>query len=129
MLQYTIEKVIDSQDWDELVTETYGKPYNLQQQDGCMDRCRLRIEVPFRRKPEGFTNTELPFEINGSEMGIDFEVWKATSVEEMNSNFEDSWGGELFWERNFYPALDCLAHDLHAKGLIEAGKYVIVIDW
>lgn len=34
------------QDWDNLVEETYGKPYMFQQQDGCKDRGTEHITVP-----------------------------------------------------------------------------------
>lgn len=42
MLKYTNKKVISVQDWDELVQETYGKPYSFQQQNGCQDREIIR---------------------------------------------------------------------------------------
>ena len=35
----------------------------------------------------------------------------------------------MFWERNFYPHVEMVMNDLHAKGLVEAGEYVIDIDW
>lgn len=35
MLKYKNVRVISVQDWDDLVEKTYGRPYNLQQQDGC----------------------------------------------------------------------------------------------
>ena len=41
----------------------------------------------------------------------------------------DTLGLQLFWERNFYPDVQMIANNLHAKGLIEAGDYVIDIDW
>lgn len=31
---YKLEKMIEVSDWDELVQNTYGLPYNFQQQDG-----------------------------------------------------------------------------------------------
>ena len=36
---------------------------------------------------------------------------------------------QLFWERNFYPNVNMIANDLHSKGLLESGEYIIVIDW
>jgi hypothetical protein len=36
---------------------------------------------------------------------------------------------EMWWTRNFYPSVEMVANDLHKKGLIEAGDYVINIDW
>jgi hypothetical protein len=35
----------------------------------------------------------------------------------------------MFWERNFYPDTYTVANDLYDKGLIEAGDYIINIDW
>lgn len=52
------EKVIDSNDFDALVRNTYGKPYTLQQQDGCMERQRVRISVP--EYAEDYDNDTLP---------------------------------------------------------------------
>ncbi len=40
------EKVIDVGDWDDLVTETYGRIYSFQQQDGCKERGTFQFEVP-----------------------------------------------------------------------------------
>ncbi len=42
---------------------------------------------------------------------------------------EDDWEINLFCERNFYPDLHTIANDLYERGLIEAGEYVINIDW
>jgi hypothetical protein len=36
---------------------------------------------------------------------------------------------ELWWDRNFYPELQMVANDLHAKGLLAAGNHTILIDW
>ncbi len=38
MLKFKIKSVIEVSDWDKLVSETYGRPYNFQQQDGTQDR-------------------------------------------------------------------------------------------
>lgn len=46
MLRIREEKVIDVSDWDDLVQETYDRPYSFQQQDGCKERQRVRIIVP-----------------------------------------------------------------------------------
>ena len=42
---------------------------------------------------------------------------------------QDSWLIDLWWKRNFYPDIEMVANDLHAKGLLEAGEYAIDIDW
>lgn len=64
-------------------------------------------------------------------MGISFKSWLATSEEDINKDNPESYKGQnhLFWERNFYPALQVVANDLYKKGLIEKGDYVINIDW
>ena len=46
MLKVTTIKVINCRDWDDLVEETYGKPYHFQQQYGCQSRGMFDIEVP-----------------------------------------------------------------------------------
>lgn len=38
MLNIKTVKVIDLQEWDDLVSSTYGRPYNFQQQDDCKER-------------------------------------------------------------------------------------------
>ena len=60
------EKVIDCGDWDELVTETYKRPYCLQQQDGCMDRGAVHLTIP-EDEPEDFENESIPEVINDTQ--------------------------------------------------------------
>jgi hypothetical protein len=38
--------IIDVSDWDDLVMSTYGRIYNLQQQDGCQDRKTVYLTIP-----------------------------------------------------------------------------------
>jgi hypothetical protein len=38
MLKYTLKRIIEDRDWDDLVSKTYGRIYCLQQQEGCRDR-------------------------------------------------------------------------------------------
>lgn len=130
MIKSRQEKVIDVSDWDALVVETYKRPYNFQQQDGCKERQRVRISIP--DEAYDFHNDSVPEEVNGEEMGVSFKAWlDRDPLQKLNT--EDEWDREhglnLFWERNFYPDVQMIANDLHAKGLIEAGEYVIDIDW
>ena len=46
MIKIKDTKLIDVGDWDDLVTETYGRPYNFQQQDDCKDRGTHHLTVP-----------------------------------------------------------------------------------
>lgn len=43
---FKTKKVIDVDDWDRLVIETYKRPYCFQQQDGCKDRGIFDFTVP-----------------------------------------------------------------------------------
>jgi len=123
-------KQITSQDWDKLVIETYGKHYCFQQQDGCKPE-GVEIINTSEKYLEDFESTEIPFEINGEEMGVTFKTWLDATPEEIDKHFafNENYGNELFWERNFYPHVSMIANDLYKKGLLEDGEYQIVIAW
>lgn len=127
LLIYKLEKVVSLCDWDDLVVRTYNRPYCLQQQDGCKDRQRIDIEIP----SEGFDfeNETVPEVVNGKEMGVKFSSWLARDPKQEIENQQFSHQLNLWWIRNFYPDVQMVANDLHARGLIEAGSYVIDIDW
>lgn len=127
MISTRTELVIDVSDWDKLVTETYGRPYSFQQQDGCKERQRVQITIP--DETWEYDNDSILEEVNGAEMGVSFKAWLERDPKQELPNDKNSWSLELFWERNFYPDVQMIANDLHAKGLIEAGSYVIDIDW
>lgn len=125
--------MIESSDWDDFVQETYGRPYCFQQQDGCQSRGTRSITVPEESEDE-YMHDSIEERVNGSKMGVKFQVWldrdpKAV-LKDNSGKVEDrkSLIG-LFWERNFYPDLQTVANDLHAKGLLDAGEYIINIDW
>ena len=46
MIKVSNKKFIEVQDWDNLVSETYGKIYSFQQQDDCKSRGIEDISVP-----------------------------------------------------------------------------------
>jgi hypothetical protein len=126
------EKVIDVADWDALVQKTYGRYYEFQQQDGCKERQRVRITVP-DEEAEGFDfqNDTVPEKVNHKEQGVSFKAWLARDPKQLLTGEGD---GDipslrLWWSRNFYPCVEMVANDLHAKGLLEAGEYSIDIDW
>lgn len=130
MIKFTNKQVIDVQDWDQLVVNTYGKPYSFQQQDGCKERQTVDFSVP--DGAYDFENDTIPEEVNGNEMGVSFAAWLARDPKQ-KLDTTDEWdrnhGLDLFWRRNFYPDFQTVANDLHAKGLLPAGDYVIDIDW
>lgn len=127
MIKIETKQFIDVGDWDTLVEQTYGKPYNFQQQDGCKERGIFQITIPC--DAYDYENDSVPEEINGNEMGVSFSAWLARDPKEWHGEEEDKRFIQLFWHRNFYPSIDMLANDLHTKGLIAAGDYVINIDW
>ena len=130
MLRIREEKVTDVSDWDDLVKETYDRPYSFQQQDGCKERQRVHITIP--DEPYDFENDSITEEVNHEDMGVSFKAWLARDPKQP-LNSPDEWdrknGLSLWWERNFYPDFQMVANDLYEKGLVEAGEYVIDIDW
>ena len=121
-IKYKTVKVIDCDDWNNLVMDTYGKPYNLQKQDGGMERQRIKITVP----PiylDDFKNDTL--EESQYAMGVSFKAWLEGVPDEISDRFQR----ELFWGRKFYPELSMVVNDLYEKGLLDAGDYEIDIDW
>lgn len=128
MLKFKTKNVIEMGDWDRLVEATYGRPYNFQQQDDCKPRGTHDLTVPCDWADD-YENDTVPEIINGSEMGVSFAAWLARDPKEWNGKPEDERFLNLFWERNFYPDVDTVANDLHVRGLLPAGEYVINIDW
>lgn len=127
MIKTRTEKLINVQDWDALVTETYGRVYSFQQQDGCKERQLVSITVP--DECYDFENDTVPEIVNGDEMGVSFKAWLARDPKTPLPDRDDTFGLTLWWERNFYPDVQMIANDLYEKGLIEAGDYLINIDW
>lgn len=109
-------------------SETYKRPYNFQQQDGCKGRGIEYITVP---EPEFFDHEaiEIPEKVNGDEMGVSFETWLNRDPKQPIPNQTADYELELFWERNFYPDITMIINDLHNKGLLEEGDYIININW
>ncbi len=122
--------MIEVDDWNDLVIKTYGKPYDFQQQDGCMERGTYEISVPMNY-PWDFKNSTVPEEVNHPEMGVSFAAWLERDPEQkLNA---EKWNSPsaipMWWQRNFYPCIDMIANDLYNKGLLPKGDYTINIDW
>lgn len=135
-LKFRTEQIIDVQDWDRLVTETYGRIYSFQQQDDCRERQHVYFVVAPDAEYDAYTNDTVPEVVNGEEMGVSFAAWLARDPKQPldgngdpNEATSDQWQIDLWWDRNFYPHLMEVANDLYAKGLIEAGEYAINVDW
>ena len=110
-----------------LVQDTYGCPYSFQQQNDCQERGTFHLTV--HDHAYDYQNHQIPEVINVKEMGVSFAAWLSRDPNEWNGDPDDKNCLDLFWERNFYPDIQTVANDLHAKGLIEAGSYAIDIDW
>lgn len=128
MIKFTQKNVIDVQDWDRLVEETYGRPYQYQQQQGCQSRGTQELTVP-SKWADDYENDTVPEIVNGNEMGVSFKAWLARDPSQPLENQKYDHENKLWWIRNFYPDLDTVANDLHEKGLLPAGEYIINIDW
>ena len=125
---------MDCSELDDLVKKTYKRTFSFQQQDGCKDRGTHHVTVPIQH-PEDYTNDEVPVNKQGDArdeqghevMGVSFKGWLARDPALWKGS--PKWHREMYWERNFYPHVDMVLNDLHAKGLLPAGEYVIEIDW
>lgn len=121
------KQAIEVSKWDALVEKTYGRKYSLQQQDGCQDRGVVNITVP--SEADDFERESVPEVVNHETMGVRFAAWLARDPKAPMANGRADYSLGLWWERNFYPELQMVANDLHAKGLLEAGNHTILIDW
>ncbi len=128
MLVKTV-KQISVNDWDDLVMKTYNRQYSFQQQDGCKDRGIDYITVPC--EPEDYENDTIPEAVNHEQVGVSFKAWLERDPKQLLSDSEcqQEYCLELWWDRNFYPHVSMIINDLYSKGLIEAGEYQINIDW
>lgn len=127
---------IELREWNELVRKTYGKVYDFQQQDGCKMRGTESFTIPENISDlelEDYENDTVPEIVNHEEMGVSFKAWlerdPATPLpNKLKSSIKD-YSTELWWQRNFYPHLTMLVADLHKRGILKSGEYVINIDW
>lgn len=124
-----IKKFIDVGDWDRFVSSVYGRPYSLQQQDGCKERGIVHLSIPSPWCNKVLAHDEIPERVNDDTMCVKFEKWLQRDPKQPLNNQKFDWQLRLWWLRNFYPELTAVANDLYNKGLIEAGKYIINIDW
>ena len=127
------EKFVGVAEWDALVTSTYGRPYSFQQQSGCRDRGSFALTVPPTATYEDEQNDTVPEVVNHNEMGVKFSSWLSRDPQQPLVDCDQvrkaKWEIDMWWERNFYPDIHTVANDLHQKGLLEAGEYIILIDW
>ena len=128
-LKYKNKKIIEVHDWDDFVQETYSKPYNFQQQEGCRERGHFSFSLPLGYTPEVVENTDIKYTTEDSSMGVSLKQWldRSPTTKLLNQKYDHDL--ELWWDRNFYPDFDELIQDMYLRGLLEPGEYIIIIDW
>ncbi len=94
--------LIDEGDFSELVRETYGKPYQFQQQEFLSQDSIRFFTVP--EEPDNY--------------GLTLAEWVATPVVD-----------EMSFYRDCYPELQMIVNDLHERELLPAGRYALHIWW
>jgi len=127
-LKYKTVKFVELRHWNEFVEQVYGRPYNLQQQDGCLPRGTISFTVP--DGDCGHENDTID-EFLSDEGGVSLAGWLARDPTQFipTVKSDEEWRTKMWWERNFYPMLEEVATDMYTKGLLEQGEYVINIDW
>lgn len=87
--------------------------------------------VPSEDSDEEYMKESIPEIVNGPQMGVKFTSWSARDPKQKlpGADDQEDYCLSLFWERNFYPDIHTVANDLHEKGLLEAGEYLINIGW
>ena len=120
--------VYELYEWDSLVNDIYGKPYSFQQQDGCKSRGTYSFTVP-DDCDDDYDNDTIPETIDTSVMGVSFKAWLERDPKQPVGDCTNNSFIELWWERNFYPDIQMIANDLYSKKLLDAGDYLINIDW
>lgn len=118
--------MFDVWEWNKLVSSTYGRTYNFQQQDGCRDRGIYSFSIPCT-DIEDYSNDDIPEVINSKIRGVSFQAWLDRDPD--TPDFVPEYKTALFWERNFYPNVTMIIKDLENKGILKEGDYIINIDW
>jgi hypothetical protein len=101
-------------DFSELVAETYGRPYRLQQQGDMLGQDSM---IEFSAPTEQIWDED-------EYLGVTFAEWLAAEPPAPGD-----WREEMRWHREFYPPIERVVNDLHARGLLAAGDYVLHVWW
>lgn len=108
--------------FSELVTETYGRPYQLQQQQPMgQDTVTQRFTVPEHVDQDTEYNiTFADWSTRDPDIGPDGERWHGTLP---------LLSKELWWHREYHCDPQMILNDLHARGLLPTGVYRIHVWW
>jgi hypothetical protein len=134
-------KLIDVHDLEELIRSTYQRPYSViygglagSFGDGNHQETMLAVTVPAPPDLDELTHQEYYSDYERKNfVRPSFDEWRDQPEPEVTT-YERTAAGELRprrWdlEREYACALQPLLNDLHERGEIEAGEYVIHIWW
>lgn len=100
----------------ELITETYGRPYRLQQ--GGMGEFLGQDTIVSVSVPEEADDVDVQL----------FAIWLQQDATPPADSIA-RWKWKLEWERYKAAPIQPILNDLHEKGLLDAGDYVIHVWW
>lgn len=132
--QYKIKnkKVFDIAEWNELIIQTYGRPYDFGEQEGGRDRGVFELTVP-STYDDDYENDKVSEEDGADEdpdeRGVSFKAWLERDPTQKVSGRTRKFELEMWWHRQFYPSINTVAFDLYQKGILEPGDYLISINW
>ena len=107
-------KLIWEHELNELITATYGRPYNYGRWQEMGQDTMTQVTVP--------EEADEPWE--GGPPSL--EEWLAG---EPPATLTDAWRIEQWWQTEYCPELQVVVNDLHARGLMPAGDYVMHVWW
>lgn len=122
--------IFDLYEWNSLVSGTYNRVYDFQQQDNCKGKGLEYFSVP--GEDNDYDNESVLEIVNGPEMGVKFSSWLARDTAQLleaSNSMSPDLELDLWWRRNFYPSLQSIANDLYKKGILSEGDYAININW
>lgn len=112
------EKVffVTYEDWDDFVSEVYGKPYSLEKQkEGISSTYVFDVPNNWDKQTDDTYYNE--------SYGVPLDYWKRLNADIYTfSSIEDF---NKFWHKEMFPDVRALLNDLNKQGIIETGKYVI----
>jgi hypothetical protein len=94
-------KMIDVEDWDNLVSSTYNRIYQFQQQEGCKDRGTFNLTIPSKYTEDDEMHDKIPEIFNGDIMGVKFDVWLNRDPKEpLNPSKEELKECNYYWGKS-----------------------------
>lgn len=103
-------KLIWESDFSKLVSETYGRPYQFQQQGDMMGQDTIyKFSIP-----------DATWHPTPEDAAKDIQEW-INDPREFKYEFEA--------ERECYPPIESVIVDLHERGIIDPGDYALHVWW